>query len=266
VNAPDPRRLSVPIEERSEVSALLYEAGPGGARQDAAPVLVLAHGAGAGQRSAFMVQTARALAHRGVTTVTFNFPYTEAGRSVPDRQPVLEATWRAVIRALVTSGEARPGHLAIGGKSMGGRLASHVVAAAPDQAVEPRSRGKAAAAPSDATGTSIAALVAALVLLGYPLHPPGDRTRQRVAHLPSLRTPTLVVQGTRDEFGSAHDVRQAFEVVPAPVQWLVIEGGNHSFKVPRGAPRSNVQVLDDMADRVAAFVKSAAHMTPAGGR
>ena len=261
MTSPEPRSLAIPVGDRGTVTALVYDATAAASRDGSTfdrPVVALAHGAGAGQRNAFMVQIARALAGRGARAVTFNFPYTEAGRSVPDRQPVLEATWRAVVRYLVAEGEAPAGRLVIGGKSMGGRMASHVLTGEADQTAHRSERSRVTAAGAEA---SIAPLVGGLVLLGYPLHPPGDRARLRVEHLPRLHTATLVVQGSRDEFGTADEVREAFAVVPARVDWLVIDGGNHSFKVPRGASRSNPQVLEDVADAVAAFVRSAAGST-----
>lgn len=250
------RALGLSIEGQGPVTALRYEgtAAPG---QAEAPVLVLAHGAGAGQRSPFMVRMAGALAARHVTVITFDFPYMQAGRRAPDRQPVLEAAWRAVIRALAAAGHAHAGQVVIGGKSMGGRIASHVLSGTAGEAGDSRLAGDAVS--TDAPEAAIVPLVAGLVLLGYPLHPPGDHARLRVAHLPLLRAPTLVVQGTRDEFGTADEVRRAFSVVPAPVEWLVIDGANHSFKVPKGAPRSNAEVLEDIADAVARFVHSLAN-------
>jgi predicted alpha/beta-hydrolase family hydrolase len=253
VTASAPRALGVPIEGQGTVTALQYEASAASGHA-AAPVLVLAHGAGSGQRSAFMVRIAGALASRNVTVITFDFPYMQAGRRAPDRQPVLEAAWRAVIQALVAAGHAQAGRVIVGGKSMGGRIASHVLSAeAGEGGHSPLAHG---ATPEDGADGRIDSLVAGLVLLGYPLHPPGNPARLRVAHLPMLRTPTLVVQGTRDEFGTADEVRRAFAVVPARVEWLVIDGANHSFKVPRGARRSSPEVFDDIADAVAGFVQS----------
>ena len=178
-----------------------------------------------------MVATACALGDRGVDVVTFDFLYTAAGRRSPDRAPVLEVTWRAVLDEVRRQGVPRSAHLAIGGKSMGGRIASHVVAAD--------------APPDGVTG---------LVLLGYPLHPPGQPEKLRTAHLPALRTPTLVVQGSRDEFGSDDEVRAAFEVVPAAVEWHVVPGGDHSFKIPRSTGRSQADVTGEVYDAVAAWV------------
>src|SRR5262249_38566328 len=140
--------------------------------------LVLAHGAGAPQQSAFMVGFARGVAERGIDVLTFNFLYTEYKRRVPDRTDKLEACYRAAIEAAREHFGRRA--VFIGGKSMGGRIATHL----------------AAANDADALG------VAGVVLLGYPLHPPGKPEQVRAAHLSRIRVPMLIVQGERDPFGS----------------------------------------------------------------
>ena len=220
-----PEELIVPLEGGGETSALRYTA-----QDPRAPVLVLAHGAGAGQRSPFMTAFSEAMQTRGVTAVTFDFPYMRDRRRVPDRPPVLEAAWRAVLEH-VTSGGAATRRVVIGGKSMGGRIASQVLSV-PAQPLPD---------------------VAGLVLLGYPLHPPGRPDRLRTAHLPLLGTPTLVVQGAHDAFGAEQEVREAFAAVRAPVDWLIIPGGDHSFKVRRGGP-SQADVFQDVYQTVAGWV------------
>jgi predicted alpha/beta-hydrolase family hydrolase len=223
-----PDELSIPGVAGGAVTALRYAAN------DAlAPVLVLAHGAGAGQRSPFMAAFAEAMCTRGVTTVTFDFPYMQQHRRVPDRAPVLEGAWRAVVEHLVSTGATAPG-LVIGGKSMGGRMASHVL--------------------SD-PGHPLSAVVG-LVLLGYPLHPPGQPDKLRVAHLPALATPTLVVQGSTDAFGTEEEVRRAFAAAPGPVDWLIVRGGDHSFKVPRRGGQTQAEVGRRVHDTVAAWVRA----------
>jgi predicted alpha/beta-hydrolase family hydrolase len=166
--------------------------------------LVLAHGAGAGQKSAFMVRFGRGMAERGISTATFDFPYITAGRKVPDRAPVLEAAWREALEA--ARREFKGLTLVIGGKSMGGRMASHIAS----QGVEG---------------------VSGLVFLGYPLHPPGKPEQRRDAHLPAITEPMLFVQGSRDAFGTAGDIRA---MLPSLQRAEVHEvtGGDHSFKVP----------------------------------
>ncbi len=174
--------------------------------------LVLAHGAGAGHDSAFIVDYARAFASLGVATVTFNFPYTERRRRLPDPPATLESCWRAVIAA-VRDRAGKTATLVAGGKSMGGRIASQVAADA-----------------------AVASELAGLVLLGYPLHPPGRPGQRRSAHWPAVHVPALFVQGSRDTFSSPDELRVEVTRFGAPATILIVDGGDHSFKVPRRHP------------------------------
>ena len=187
------------------MTALLYaKEGP-----SAEATLVLAHGAGAGQKSPFIVALAQGLAARGLDVVTFNFPYMERGRRLPDRRPVLEACYRAVIEAALRELPSARERLFIGGKSMGGRIATHVCAEGAELPV---------------TG---------LALLGYPLHPPGRPTERRDAHLRDVRRPALVIQGSRDVFGTPEELEPALRAMSPTPTLHVIAGGDHSFKVAR---------------------------------
>lgn len=192
--------------------------------------LVLAHGAGAGQSSPFMVRVATGLAERGLSTATFDFGYMSTGRKVPDRAPVLEAAWREAIES--ARSEFKGLALYIGGKSMGGRIASHVA-----------SQGGAGA-------------LAGLVFLGYPLHPPGRPDQRRDAHLPAIAEPMLFVQGSRDAFGSGDEIRK---LLPSLQHATLeeIQGGDHSFKVPGGASQQ-APVLTGVMDAIAAWTQTTA--------
>jgi uncharacterized protein len=193
--------------------------------------LVLAHGAGAGQKSTFMVAAARGLAARGIVTATFDFPYIAMGRKVPDKGPVLEAAWReAIDRARADDAFGRR-PLFIGGKSMGGRIASQVAA-------------------------SITPSVAGLVFLGYPLHPPGKPQQRRDAHLPAITQPMLFVQGTADAFGTAEEIRSLLPRLNGGCVLHEVASGDHSFKVPARTGRSQSDVMKDVLEAVAAFVRS----------
>jgi predicted alpha/beta-hydrolase family hydrolase len=196
--------------------------------------LVLAHGAGAGQQSRFMIDAARAFAERGITTATFDFPYMAQGRSVPDKAPVLEAAWRAAIDE-ARAHEAFSGlPLFIGGKSMGGRIASHVAA----------------------QGTPG---LAGLVYLGYPLHPPGRPGQRRDAHLPAIREPMLFVQGTRDLFGTAGEIAALLPGLNPRTRLHEVPDGDHSFKIRvKIAGQKQDAVLTGIFDAVAAFVRGSA--------
>jgi predicted alpha/beta-hydrolase family hydrolase len=183
------RRLAVGDEQ---TTARIYAAPRPRAR-----TLVLAHGAGAGQKHRFMVAFAEALAARGIDVVTFDFLYAAAGRKAPDRPPKLEACWQAAYALARAEWPRRVPF--VGGKSMGGRIASMLVAAGALEA-------------------------AGLVLLGYPLKPPKS-TQLRAAHLGQLALPTLVVQGERDTFGGPQDLRPHF---PATAEIVGVRGG-HSY-------------------------------------
>lgn len=185
--------------------------------------LVLAHGAGAGQKSAWMVKAAKALAERGVSCATFDFPYMSAGRKVPDRAPVLEQHWREVLD------EARAGFtglpIFIGGKSMGGRIASHIASQGIDG-------------------------VAGLVFFGYPLHPPGRPEQRRDAHLPAITEPMLFIQGSADTFGNEAELTELMPSLPNATLHIV-RGGDHSFKVSGGAKAQEPAFADVITTAVA---------------
>jgi hypothetical protein len=195
--------------------------------------LILAHGAGAPQTHPWMVGAAQGLARRGVTVVTFNFPYTEARRKLPDRAPVLEQCWLDVLDE-VRRREPSGTRLFIGGKSMGGRMASHVAAQHADRAGD----------------------IAGLVLLGYPLHPPGRPQQRRDAHLPLIACPTLVAQGARDGFGTPADIRVAFAALGPRLTLIEVEDGDHSFAVPRASGRRTAEVLESVWDDVSGWVRA----------
>jgi predicted alpha/beta-hydrolase family hydrolase len=214
-------RFAVEIAPDQKVTAIAY---PAAKRDRAGITLVLGHGAGAGQTSAFMVSFATALAARGIDTVTLNFPYTEQGRRLPDPNGKLEACYRAVITTL---GQRKngPDRLAIGGKSMGGRIASQVAAGG---------------VPA----------VAGLVFLGYPLHPPGKPDQLRSKHLPAIKAPMLFVQGSRDTFGTPDELRPIIKTLKAPAELYAVEGGDHSFKVLKRAGVTQEETYEAVLDRI----------------
>jgi predicted alpha/beta-hydrolase family hydrolase len=195
--------------------------------------LILAHSAGASQLSPFMRQFSEGMARRGIDTVTFNFVYMERGRRAPDPKTRLEATYRAAIETTLATVTSATTRLVIGGKSMGGRIASQV------------------AASNDASLD-----VHGLIFLGYPLHPPGRPERRRDAHLPSIAVPMLFVQGSRDTFGTRDEIQPVVDACQA-ARLHVVEGGDHSLKLRgEGAPApedvySTVQNL--MAEWIAAL-------------
>jgi predicted alpha/beta-hydrolase family hydrolase len=191
----------------------------------------LGHGAGANQLSGFMRMFARGLAERGLDVVTFNFIYMEQGRSVPDQKPKLESCFRAVIEAIGKHRKLKANRLVVGGKSMGGRIASQVVAA---RAEEP-----------------LAVDVNGLVFLGYPLHPPGNPARLRVEHLEQIKKPMLFVQGTRDALGTPEEIQPFVKDLRPPAKIYAIEGGDHSFKAPKKFGMDQPQIYEAAMDEIA---------------
>ncbi len=193
---------------------------------DAAITLILAHGSGAPMDSPFMEAIAQGLAERGIRVARFEFSYMharrEGGRGGPlDRSPVLLEAWRAAYAAVAAD---TAGRVAIGGKSLGGRMASLI---------------------ADEVGA------AGLVGLGYPFHPPGQPQKLRTAHLETLRTPTLIVQGTRDPFGTREDVA-GYSLSPViRIEWL--ESGEHSWKPLVRSGRTEAQNREQGIEAIAEF-------------
>lgn len=182
-------------------------------------LFVFAHGAGAGHFHPFMTGYAEGLANRGVTVVTFNFPYMERRRKTPDRAPVLEDAFRRAVLGAVEQRHVRASKLFIGGKSMGGRIASHIVSQGVDG-------------------------VSGLIFFGYPLHPPGRPEQRRDAHLPQIREPMLFIQGSRDTFGNEEEMKTLMPSLQR-AELHVVPGGDHSFKVPGGV-KAQQPAFDDV--------------------
>jgi len=199
------REIVIPVGAVS-VSASLYGEG--------STVVVLGHGAGGSRRTPFLVRLAQALAASGRAAALYNFPYSERGRRAPDHNDILELATRAVgERVAALLGPARVVH---GGKSMGGRIASQVVAqGAPAQG---------------------------LVFLGYPLHPPGRPEVLRDRHLPRITVPMLFVQGTRDAFARWDLLQDVLVRLGHRAALHRVEDGDHSFEVPRRSGRGSEEV------------------------
>ena len=176
-----------------------------------------------------MTRFATGLAARGMNVVTFNFLYTELGRRVPDANKALEACFRAVIEA-VRHKKIGHGTLVIGGKSMGGRIASQI----------------AAAGVPDVDG---------LVFLGYPLHPPGKVDQLRAKHLSDITVPMLFVQGSRDALGTPDELRPIMTELKAPADLYVVEGGDHSFKVLKRAGVTQEDAYKVVLDRIELWLR-----------
>lgn len=209
------------ISQGVEVSSLLLQPP----RPTA--LFVLAHGAGAGMRHAFMESIARRLAARGIATLRYQFPYTEHGSRRPDPEPVLLAT----VRAAVAAGREAAGDLPVlaGGKSMGGRMTSRAAAAEPLEGV------------------------AGLVFLGFPLHPAGQPGISRADHLSRVDLPLLFLQGTRDTLADLPLLRPVVERLGERATLHVIEHADHMFHVLKRSGRTDDEVLDELAATIAAW-------------
>ncbi len=198
-----------------------------GPKRGADRAVLLAHGAGADMNAATLTTVADALAAAKIPSLRFNFPYRAAGRRAPDRAPVLEAAVGEAVAELSRRTKLPPERLVLGGRSMGGRICSMV------------------AADTGALG---------LVLLGYPLHPPGRPTQLRVEHFARLRMPALFVSGTRDAFGTPAELKQHAKKVKGRVSFHWVETGDHGFKPLKSSGFTVADVLDDVAAAVVDFV------------
>jgi len=196
----------------SAVVAYPEERAPG-----PATAVILAHGAGNDMRSAFLGAMHEGLAARGYVTVKFNFPYTEIGRRAPDPAPVLEACYTRVLDSVRRDPEIGARRVVIGGKSLGGRMATHLAAAGAE--------------------------VAGVLLLGYPLHAPGKMDKPRVAHLPKIRAPMLFFAGTRDPLCNLELLQRTLQPLPARIDLHIIDGGDHSFNVPKSMKRAPTSAM-----------------------
>ena len=215
-----------PIEIAEGVHVPAVWALAAGTALPQAPCVVLAPSAGANMDHPFMSYVQAALPALGIAAVKFNFPYQAAGRKAPDAPPRLMETWRMVLAAVRK--ELPGAALFPGGRSMGGRIASMVVAGG--------------------------ATAAGLALLGYPLQPAGRPDVTRAEHLPRIRCPVLFVQGTRDPLCDLRRLRPILQSMPAAVTLSVVEGGDHSFKVPRADGRSERQVWKEIVDTLGGWV------------
>jgi predicted alpha/beta-hydrolase family hydrolase len=289
--ASQPKQIKIRVSDSESVSALLYLAGK---KSRAGVTVILGHGAGANQLHPFMRLFASGLAERGFDALTFNFQYMEQGRRVPDPKAKLESCYRAVIEAARTNKRLKGNRVVIGGKSMGGRIASQVAAlecggltdaethldcggltplfdAATHSRRESKSqktikklstnpiaqataRNIAPAASRDISQTP-AANIAGLVFLGYPLHPPGKPDQLRDAHLSHITAPMLFVQGARDAFGTPDELRATIKKHHLPATLHIVEGGDHSLKVQKSLGIPQSQAYEIVMDEIVRWLR-----------
>lgn len=211
-------RREIPIGDGKAVSAVVFY--PHTPAPGPRTAVVLAHGAGNDMSNPFLSAVHQGLADRGYLAVKFNFPYKERGGRAPDPPAVLQACYRRVIAAIRSDPEMTPQRIVIGGKSLGGRMASHVAAQGED--------------------------VAGLIFLGYPLHPARKTDQLRVAHLDGIRVPMLFFAGTRDPLCNLELLRQTLKTLPSATTLHVIDGGDHSFVVPKALRREPAAIWNEI--------------------
>jgi len=202
---------------------------------DSRALLVLAHGAGAGMRHIFLERTAQALTDRRIATFRYEFAYMEKHAGRPDPPAVAAARVREAVAAAAV---AAPGlSLFAGGKSFGGRMTSTAAAESPLPGV----RG--------------------LVFLGFPLHPPGQPGSGRAEHLDRVTVPMLFLQGTRDTFAQLSLLEPVIAGLKPLATLHLIDGGDHSFKVPKSSGRTAEDVMSELAGTIAAWMSDVRHLT-----
>lgn len=217
-------QLQLVVGERTGAVSAIYIEPP-----HAHTLFVLAHGAGANMRHAFMETIAARLAEAGVATLRYNFPYMEAGGKAPNPPAVLEAT----VRAAVEQGSALAGgrRLIAGGKSMGGRMTSQYMAKHHD------------------------ARVRGVAFLGFPLHQPGKPGMARAEHLADVQVPMLFLQGTRDTLANLEMMREVTDSLGARATLHVIDTADHSFAVLKRSGLTSEQVFAELATTIAAWAE-----------
>jgi predicted alpha/beta-hydrolase family hydrolase len=218
-------RIDVGSETTSAVFDPADPVGPADSG-DEQIIFVCAHGAGGNMNDRGLVQTANAMRKRGLGVVRFNFLYKEKKSGRPDPMPRLKECVTAVVSRV--RDELHPTTLIIGGRSMGGRAASML--AAEDFACE------------------------GLLLLAYPLHPPGKPEQLRDAHLPAIKVPVICFNGTRDPFCTPELMNRVLERVKTRWEMHWVDGADHSFHVLKSSGKTDAEVLDGIGDATRAWV------------
>ncbi|NMH58798.1 alpha/beta family hydrolase [Alteromonas ponticola] len=199
------------------------------ARHSASARMIIAHGAGAGKSSAFMQDLANGLSEMNIEVLLFDFPYMQLieqteKRRPPDRMPVLEAHYREIVEQSKLDRSTLPTF--IGGKSMGGRVASMIA----EQCA-----------------------VQGIIVYGYPFHPPGKPEKTRTAHLANLQTPLLILQGERDPFGTADEIKH-YSLSPA-IHTSILTDGEHSFKPRKASGLTQQDNIQSAIEQTVQFIK-----------
>jgi uncharacterized protein len=214
--------VTIAVDDAHTVRGLLL------APPSARACYVLAHGAGAGMFHPFMDGAAKGLADRGIATLRYQFPYMEKASKRPDAPAVAHAAVRAAVDEAARCCPGLP--LIAGGKSFGGRMTSQAQAIAP----LPEVRG--------------------LTFLGFPLHPPGEPSTSRAAHLSELKIPMLFLQGTRDDFAEMALLEPVVKGLGGLASLHAVKDGDHSLHVPARSGRNDREVMNDVLDALSAWI------------
>jgi len=218
--------VAIPVSESTKVSGVLSV--PDARPKDTG--VIIAHGAGNDMNQPMLASLAEGLANAGYPALRFNFLYREMGKKVPDGQAQLYAAWQGAYRFLAEHPVCRPMHIMAAGKSLGGRIASQMAA-----------EGMLAAE--------------GLIFLGYPLHAPGRKERLQDGHLYKISRPMLFFAGSRDPLCDLHLLRQVLSKLNAPWELEVIEGGDHSFHLPKSHPMDPTEVYERIVSRTLDWLK-----------
>ena len=213
---------SIEIMGKENVSAVL--SGPDQLSDSNKTGVIIAHGAANDMNNSLIVAVADSLAAAGYTTLRFNFPYKEKGKKSPDTEPTLIRTWQGAVTHLLNNERFPVDRVVAAGKSMGGRIASQMVAA--DQMA-----------------------VEALIFLGYPLHAPGRTDKLRDSHLYEIKKRMLFFAGTRDPLCNMEKLREVLHRLPGQCDLEIVKGGDHSFKLPKSSSRSAESVHRQIVEK-----------------
>lgn len=220
--------IRIPVTDGEQVSAVLSL--PESDRPSGPVGVILAHGAGNDMNHPLLVSLSQGLAKAGYLTLRFNFLYREKGRKRPDGQNILEKTWLSVYQFLQDHPRYRPEKIMAAGKSMGGRVAAQLVA----EGLLP---------------------VTHLIFLGYPLHAPGKKEKLRDSHFDQIKTPMLFFAGTRDSLCDLSALNRVLERLSASWELQIIEGGDHSFRLPKSAGRSQEEIYEQILQKTLSWLE-----------
>jgi predicted alpha/beta-hydrolase family hydrolase len=215
---------SIEIMGKEKMSAVLSGPDPDQPGESNKTGVIIAHGAANDMNNILIVAVADSLATAGYTTLRFNFPYKEKGKKSPDTESTLIRTWQSAVSHILKNKRFPVDCVVAAGKSMGGRIASQMVAA--DQMA-----------------------VQALIFLGYPLHAPGRTDKLRDSHLYQIKKPMLFFAGTRDPLCNLEKLQEVFHRLPGQCDLEIVEGGDHSFNVPKSSSRSAESVHRQIVEK-----------------